>query len=173
MRDDYPEAVHGPYLDRFELDPTRAKTDPPKVVSLLPYRVAPKGTPASVLRAAGLVLADAAKILGPRTWVQGLVAVGPGNFEIDPLDPRAFAWSLDGAMFKAIGATHAYVNSPGDIAWRALSTSIWSRHWGSAINYFNDNAVNVEEVLAEIHAALELVAERAKTAPDAAPKSAA
>jgi hypothetical protein len=120
-----------------------------------------------------VILAKAAALLGPSTWVQGVAAIGPGDFEIEALDPRAKAWSLDGAMAKAVGSWKVYANSPADVAWRALSTSIWSRHWGSTIDFFNDNAVNVEEALAEIHAALQLVAERAKTAPDAPPKDAA
>ena len=132
---------------------------PARTARLELYRVAPVGTKRQTLDIAKRQLGLARDAIAFGGWTQGVLAVEEGDFECQPIDPKARAWSLGGAMFKAFGVGEYWHGTPADIAVAAVRQSIRNRHNCTAL-YFNDMvASSASDVIAEINVAIDLLDE--------------
>lgn len=146
---------------------TLARSRAAQVTSIELFRVAPAGTSPDTIRAAKAILETAKSTLSRETWLQGMPAAGKGWFEVCPGNGAAKAWSLSGVLCKLTGLPNpsgqSLLNgSAEDIAWRVIGYSIWKRH-NVSVGYFNDMvAAKVEDIHAEIGAAIDVLDERMK-----------
>lgn len=139
--------------------PDYAAPSPAPVARMSMYRVAPAGTTRAVVDIAKRQLGIARDAIAFGGWTQGVNAVGEGDFECDPTNHAARAWSLGGALLKAFGAGEYWHASPADVAMQAVRMSIKQRH-GCTAMFFNDMvASRSEDVTAEINAAIDLLDE--------------
>lgn len=131
----------------------------PNVMRLGSFRAAPAGSSKALIAEAVGFLAIARDMLALGKYTTAGDARGPGGFECHPLDAQAEAWSMTGALFRAMRGGSIPLGSSRDIAWKALSQSIRERH-SISIGWFSSKSGDASACVAEFQAAIDLLAGR-------------
>lgn len=135
----------------------------PKIIRLGHFRKVPIGTPTDVLMDAQEILHQARGCIS-RGWCQLAAALDHANIVVSPLDRHANAWSIHGAMTKAVAGKTAgkisQANDASDMAWRALQSVIFETYQTTPEQFNERVATHASQVEAVFDEAIALFTER-------------